>query len=439
MNMKLLLIQSTPYDLERRPVKKKRLYFVGLAFPILAALTPADWEVEVCLETIEDIPWDTDADLVGISSMGHAVIRSIDIAAEFRRRGKTVVMGGYMTSLMPGEAAKHCDSVIVGDGETVWAEMLSDFARGELKPRYERPVEALTWPLPRYELLLGKKIGSFLPVQAGRGCPHSCSFCSVYCLYHNRDLQRPLEEVVRDIRRVRELGFRRFLLLDDNICANPGYMSALCDEIKKLGMTWFSQCSINIARQPELLRKAAESGCIALSFGLESISRESLEAMDKGWEDPGEYRRLLGIIADAGIDISTEMVVGADGDTLESIAATAAFIEESGAVVPRFYILTPIPGTLFHKQMEEQGRIWNHDMYSYNAAEAVHIPRHMTPEELTKAYWDLYEAVFAYKSIFKRTVLHRRFWRRPFMYLFYLGVNLFYRGQIKRRITPNII
>ena len=188
--MKLLLIQSTPYDLERRPVKKKRLYFVGLAFPILAALTPADWEVEVCLETIEDIPWDTDADLVGISSMGHAVIRSIDIAAEFRRRGKTVVMGGYMTSLMPGEAAKHCDSVIVGDGETVWAEMLSDFARGELKPRYERPVEALTWPLPRYELLLGKKIGSFLPVQAGRGCPHSCSFCSVYCLYHNRYLQR---------------------------------------------------------------------------------------------------------------------------------------------------------------------------------------------------------------------------------------------------------
>ena len=117
---KILLIQSSPYDKNHRPIKKSRLYFVGLAMPLLAALTPKDWEVEINLETIEDIDFDTDASLIGIGSMGHAVIRSIDIAREFKKRGKTVFMGGYMVSLMPEEAQKYCDCVIVGDSSVTW-------------------------------------------------------------------------------------------------------------------------------------------------------------------------------------------------------------------------------------------------------------------------------------------------------------------------------
>lgn len=412
---------------------------MGLALPLLAALTPDDFEVELCYETIEDVPFDTDAELIGISSMGHAVMRTIDIANKFRALGKTVILGGYMVSLMPEEAKKYCDSVMIGDAEETWGEMIEDYRNGTLKKVYQKKLTKLETPLPRYELVLKKRIGNFLPVQAGRGCPKTCSFCSIYCLYHGQYLRRDIPDVIRDIKRVKELGFKQFLLLDDNLFSNREYAFALCSEIKKLKMHWMTQCSIDISKDEELLKVVAESGCYVLSFGLESISRESLLGMQKGWAHPDQYSEQLKIIRKYGIDVSTEMVVGAEGDTLESIRETAKFIEENKITVPRFYILTPIPGTQFYDEMKEQNRIYNTDMYSYNACEAVHIPKNMTPEELTKAYWELYNEVYSYRSILKRTIFVKNFFRRPLTSFFYLGVNLFYRKHIKHGIVPNIV
>ena len=439
MGKKILFIQPTPYDTYGRLIKKKKLYFVGLSLPLLAALTPGEYECEIVIETIEDVDFDSDADIVAISSMGHAVIRTLDIAREFKRRGKTVVLGGYMVSMMPEEASRHCDAVVIGDAEEAWGELLADYEQGALKQQYYTKLTRLDSPVPRYELLLDKSIGDFLPVQAGRGCPNVCTFCSVYCLYKTQYFKRAIPAVIRDIKRVKELGFKRFLLLDDNILADREYLLELCAEIKLLGMQWLSQCSVQIGEDSEVLRAVAQSGCVALSFGLESISQTSLDSMHKSWANVNEYERLLRNIRGAGIDLSTEMVVGAEGDTLESIKATAEFIRRNKIVVPRFYILTPIPGTEFYEQMKAENRIYKHDIYSYNGTEAVHIPKNMTPEELTRAYWDLYNEVFTIKSIVSRTLMHKDFFRRPLSYLFYLGVNLYYRNQIRHRITPNII
>ncbi|MGM9875285.1 MAG: B12-binding domain-containing radical SAM protein [Bacilli bacterium] len=438
-NKKILLIQPTPYDQYGKLVKKKKLYFVGLALPLLAALTPDDYEVEICYETIEDVPFDTDADLIGISSMGHAVMRTIDIAKKFRELGKTVVLGGYMVSLMPEEAQKYCDSVMIGDSEETWGEMISDYSAGKLKKVYKKKLTKLTYPLPKYELILNKRIGNFLPVQAGRGCPKTCSFCSIYCLYKGHYLKREIPEVIRDIKKIKELGFKQFLLLDDNIFSNREYAIELCSEIKKLKMHWMTQCSIDIAKDEELLEIIASSGCYALSFGLESISKESLIGMHKAWANPDKYAEQIKIIRKHGIDISTEMVVGAEGDTLESIKETANFVANNHIAVPRFYILTPIPGTEYYEEMKKQNRIYNTDMYSYNSCEAVHIPKNMTPEELTRAYWDLYNRVYSIASILKRTIFTTAFLKRPINVLFYFFVNLYYRKQIKKGIVPNII
>ena len=435
---KMLLIQPSPYDRNRKPIKKRRIYFVGLALPLLAAMTPDDWDVEICLETIEDVPLDTDAELIGISSMGHGVIRSIDLAKEFKKRGKTVIMGGYMVSLMPDEVIQYCDSVLIGDAEQAWPELLSDYAAGALKQFYKAELDALDTPPPRYDLVLNKRIGDFLPVQAGRGCPNCCSFCSIHCLYRGRYLRRRIEDVVRDIKAVKELGFKKFLLLDDNILSEPAYLAELCSEIRKLDMLWLSQCSIDIARDQALLKLVADSGCITLSFGLESISSQSLASMGKGWADPADYPDLIARVQAAGIDVSTEMVVGADGDTLESIERTADFIRDTGIVLPRFYILTPIPGTDFHREMKEAGRLCNEDIYSYNGTEAVHVPAGMSPAELTEAYWRLYEKVFSPAGILARTVFRKDFLKKPGRYLFYLGINLLYRAHIRQRIAPNI-
>ena len=437
---KILLIQPSPYDQEHKPIKKKKLYFVGLAMPLLAAMMPEDWEAEIILEIIEDIPFDTDADLIGISTMGHGVIRSIDIAKKFREMGKTVILGGYMASIMAEEALKHCDSVVVGDAELVWKELLDDFEHGKLKKLYEKNLDNgfFSTPIPRFDLIINKNIGDFLPVQAGRGCPNTCSFCSVACLYKGHYIKKPLDEVIRDIKQVKELGYKKFLLLDDNIFSDRVYLDKMLIEIKKLNMQWMSQCDIRIGREKELLKNLSESGCTTLSFGLESISKESLRGMNKSWANPLKYTELIKNIRDSGIDVSTEMVVGGEGDTLSSIKDTKIFIEQNKITVPRFYILTPIPGTKFFKDMTEAGRIIKDNIYSFDGTEAVHEPKNMTPDELTNAYWELYESLFTFSSIIKRNILRKEFFRKPGKYLFYSIVNLFYRYQIKQKITPNI-
>ncbi|NLA14045.1 MAG: B12-binding domain-containing radical SAM protein [Tissierellia bacterium] len=437
---KILLIQPSPYDKNHKPIKKNKLYFVGLAMPLLAAMMPEDWEAEIVLEVIEDIPFDTDAELIGISTMGHGVIRSIDIARKFREMGKTVILGGYMASIMADEALKHCDSVVVGDAELVWNELLKDYDEGRLKKIYKDNLESgfFSTPMPRFDLIINKRIGNFLPVQAGRGCPNTCSFCSVACLYKGHYIKKPLEEVVRDIKQVKELGFKKFLLLDDNIFSDREYLDKLLIEIKKLNMQWMSQCDIRIGRENELLKKLADSGCTTLSFGLESISKESLKGMNKSWVNPLEYTELIQNIHSHGIDVSTEMVVGGEGDTLQSIRDTKRFIENNKITVPRFYILTPIPGTKFFEDMTKAGRIIKEDIYSFDGTEAVHRPKNMSPEELTNAYWELYDSLFTFISILKRNILRKEFLINPSKYLFYTIVNLFYRYQIKNRITPNI-
>ena len=437
---KLLLIQPSPYEKEGKVIKKKKLYFTGLALPLLAALTPDDWETELIYEVIEDVPFDTDADLIGVSTMGHGVIRSIDIAKEYRRRGKTVILGGYMASIMPEEAVKYCDSLIIGDAELVWQQMLSDFENGKLKKTYEKPLEG-NWystPSPRFDLLEGKNLGDFLPVQAGRGCPNSCSFCSVSCLYSGRYVKRPLPEVIRDIEQIKSLGYKKILLLDDNIFSDRKYLDSLLDTLIKLDISWMSQCEITIGKDDELLEKLQRSGCTTLSFGLESISRESLISMDKGWAVPAEYDSLIQNIRNHGIDVSTEMVVGGEGDTLESIRMTKDFIEKNKISVPRFYILTPFPGTRFFDQIKEEGRLVNNDIYSYDGTSAVYRPKNMTPDELTQAYWELYSELFTIKSIIKRNILRKEMLKTPARCIFNMGVNLYYREQIKRSITPNI-
>lgn len=439
MNHKILLIQPSPYAPNGEVIKKSRLHFVGLSLPLIAALTPNHYDVELIYETIEAIPWETDATIIGISSMGHGVHRTIDIAKRFKSMGKTVVLGGYMVSLLPEEGVKYADAVFVGDVEDAWPAFLKDFENGTIQSIYHMPLKHYAPPLPRYDLIVGKRIGAFLPVQAGRGCVNSCSFCSVACLYESRYYTRPVAEVMRDIHEVKRLGFKQFLLLDDNIFSNRAYTLELCKAITPLKMSWMTQCTITIGDDPELLSIIRKSGCLALSFGLESISQASLNSMDKPWARVSDYRRLIKAVRDADIQVSTEMVVGADGDTLESIRETANFITELKIVVPRFYILTPIPGTVFFHQMQSENRLYNQDIYTYNGAEAVHVPKNMTPDALTDAYWSLYREVFSYKSILSRTLIQKHFWRHPLQSLFYLGINLYYRHQIYQGITPNII
>ncbi|MEI8199030.1 MAG: radical SAM protein [Eubacteriales bacterium] len=439
MNKKFLFIQPTIYDDDGIPVKKSKLYFVGLAFPLLAAMLPEGWTADLCIETIEEIPYDTDAGVIGIGGMGHAANRAKDIAAEFKKRGKIVIMGGPMVSLVPDLAKKYCDSVMIGDAENAIAKICRDIENGELKPFYREPLETLSTPLPRYDLVINKRIGDFLPVQAGRGCPNSCKFCSIYCLYRNKYLKRPVGEVIRDIKYIKELGFNKFLLIDDNIVADAAYMKELCLQIKPLRMKWMSQCAIQIADNPELLRIVAESGCYVLSFGLESISPEALKSVNKEWCNPDDYARILKTVTDAGIEIASEMIVGMETDTRESLARTVGFVRHSNIVAPKFYCLTPIPGTDLYKELKEKNVITDDDVLKYRPSISVINTPNMTAAQTTEMFWEIYNRLYSIPVILRRTLFNKRMLKRPGLTLFFLMVNMVYRSQIRRKISPNIL
>ncbi len=277
-----------------------------------------------------------------------------------------------------------------------------------------------------------------LPVQAGRGCPHACSYCSIYCLYRKRYLARPVEEVMRDIYRVKELGFKSFYLLDDNIMGNPVFLEALCKKIKPLKMRWASQCSILLAKKPRLLKLAAESGCRILSLGVESISQEGLNTLNKQWVRVKEHEEMLRRIADAGIMPATEMIVGTDGDTMQSLKDTYKFIMKSNIPIPKFYIMTPMPGSDLYNEYKEQGRLLHEDYGRYTATHTVFRPRQIAPEDLDKMYWWLYRHVYSLPNILRRTLFHKRFFHSPLSYLFALAVNLNYLRFIRRGDAPNV-
>ncbi len=438
---KVLLIQSTQYGAKTgKPCKQKRVYLPGLAFPLLANYIPAGWDLEVNLEVVDDINFESDADIVGIGAMGHAIFRAIDIAKEFRKRGKTVFMGGYMPSIVPWFIDAHCDGVIIGDAEISLSKLLRDFeSTGKIERRYDNPLNDLSGiPVPRYELLPKSKTGFMLPVQAGRGCPHLCSYCSIACVYKGKYLARPIEDVMRDVKRVKELGYRHFYLLDDNIVSNPKFLEHLCAQIKPLKMLWASQCSMNLARNERLLKVVADSGCRILSLGIESISQEGLNKLNKTWVITAEHEKLLAKISGAGIIPATEMIIGTDSDTPDSIRETFRFVMRTQIPIPKFYILTPMPGSELYDQFRKDGRLLHEDYSRYTATNCVFKPANMTPDELDHMFWWLYKQVYTLPNIVRRTLLNKHFFSNPVLYFYAFIVNLTYRKFIKNGDGPNI-
>jgi radical SAM superfamily enzyme YgiQ (UPF0313 family) len=330
--------------------------------------------------------------------------------------------------------------VIVGDAEIAYPLMLRDFElKRSLQRIYHYPIDNLDGlPLPRYELLLEKPIGNMLPVQAGRGCTQSCSFCSIASLYQGKYFTRPVHEVIRDIEKVKDLGFSRFYLLDDNIVSNPKYLRTLCKEIEPLKMTWASQCSLQLAKNPDLLTSVRRAGGNLMSFGIESITQEGLNRLDKSWLKAAEHQQLVKTISEAGIMVSSEMMLGTDSDTEASIHATYDFIHQSKIPIPRFYILTPVPGSALYDRYKSENRLLTEDLKEFDGSHCVHRPAHISPEKVEELYWWIYRKVFSWKSIIQRVILNPAALRSPFLYLFALVVNLHYRRYIKKRVPPNI-
>ncbi len=397
--MKILLI-SPAVDAEQRT--NKGLMMPQLALYILEGLTPPQHKVRIIEEEAEDIDLEQECDLVGISCMTANAPRAYELCREFKKRGKTVVLGGVHPTILPDEALQHADSVVVGEAEGVWEILLNDFRNHRLKQKYHDPTPDLEKYVPKdFSKVTNGGFFRLIPVMTTRGCPYNCDFCCVTNLFGRKIRHIPIENVVRDIR---ESGAKKFMFLDDNIIGRPKYAKALFKAIKPLKIQWVGQASVSLlVKDDELLQLAAESGCKALFFGLESVSEEQLRSMRKSIGEIEHLEKALRKIKKMGILIHASMVFGFDSDRREIFDETVGFLIKNKVSTVSFNVLTPYPGTRVYDDLKKENRLITTDWRYYDHNTVVFKPRNMTPYELQMGKVNARKSFYSVPSVLKRS------------------------------------
>jgi len=381
----------------------KKIWFAHLTLTTVAALTPAEIDVRITDENVEPIDFEEDVDLVGVTGMVLHAPRAYEIAERFRQRGIPVVMGGPHASSCPVEAKAHVDAVVIGEAENVWKPLIEDVKKGCLKPFYQANAfcSMKGFPLPRLDLLHPEAYMTVNCVQTTRGCPYQCDFCHVTHFFGKTYRCRPVEEVLEEVKRF-EGEF--FVFIDDNIAGNRLYAKELFTRLKPLGKKWASQASVTLTRDEELVRLAAESGCVSLFLGIESLSPENLKDVNKGFNQVSQYEDAIKVLHDHDIMIVAGLIFGLDHDDEGVFERTLRFCERNRIELPSFFVLTPLPGTPVFQRMESEERLLHKDWAKYNGATVVFKPKLMTEETLQRGFDWLCKEGYSWKSIFKRVV-----------------------------------
>jgi len=420
--IKFLLISPTSptwraADKGRPPGRKVFRFSMLSSLQVAAALPP--WvETRIVDEDVEPIDFGTDADVIGISFMTYNAPRAYEIADRFRLdRKKPVVAGGYHPTFLPHEAILHADAVCIGEAESNVPRMMEDFRVGRLEPFYRSELVDLRG-LPRADRRLIKKGAYITPdvLQATRGCPYGCKFCSIAVFHRKRIRTRPVEEVIDELR---TLG-RNVVFMDDNIIGDHDYARELFSAMIPLRKRWFSQCGIGVAYDEDLLRLASRSGCRGLFIGLESLSQDNLNGWQKEEARVRDYIRLIGRLHRAGIGVYAGFVFGSDRDTPAVFKATLEFLCEANVDALQATRLTPFPGTPLFDEMDRQGRIFDKDWSHYDFFNVVFEPRHMSVETLDRG------TAWVLREFYARRRVARRFWRQ----LGYLDPTAFIRAVV---------
>jgi len=394
----------------------------------LAALTPDHHQVRVIHQQLEAPPSETEADLVAISFFSGFAPEAYQLAKEYRSRGKLVVGGGPHVTYAEKEASQYFDAIVIGEAESVWAQLLEDAERGELKPVYRGvPQELDHIPTPRYDLLPDRFFIKRV-VQATRGCPFHCSFCTVPSLNPGFRM-RPVEKVLADIRYndFKHWWQRKLVWFwDDNLTANWSYVRELLNGMLPLKKWWLTQASMDIARDESLLELMKASGCIGIFFGMESFGVESLQDAHKSQNKAEQYAETIQALHQRGICVMAGFIAGFDGDSPATIKAMARRLYEAGVDVPFLSILTPFRGSDAYDKMVAENRILTKRGWEfYNGYNVTFQPRQMSPAELLAAYRQLWREAFSLKYSFLRVIRSLKY-LRPGAFLMCLFMNAFY-------------
>jgi len=402
-----------------------------LVFGILARLTPPDVETVLYDDRIEPIPFDEPTDLVALTVETFTAKRAYQIAAQYRRRGVPVVMGGYHPTLLPDEAMQYADAVAVGDAEATWPLIVEDARRGRLQRIYQSspgtPIEGV---IPDRNIFNSKPYRPLHLVQVGRGCRYACDFCSIHAFYGKAMPRRSLDDVLTEME---ELRGKYVFFADDNLFNDKQYTEELFKALIPYNIHWSCQVSLDIVQDPRLLDLMARSGCVGALIGFESLDENNLAQMKKKWNTKqGDYASVLSRIYERGIMVFGSFVFGYDYDTAASFDRTLEFALRSKLALAQFNPLIPTPGTSLYERLKKEGRLiydhwWLDDRYRY--AEQSFYPKHMTPDELAEGCFRLRREFNSYSSIAKRMFASQN--GGSLYNLFgYLSINLISRKEI---------
>lgn len=378
----------------------------SLGLLTLAGLTPPRFAVEyreiADLRELGGLP--EDYDLVAISTFTAQLKEAYRVADFYRGRNIPVVMGGLPVTSLSDEAKAHCTSVVIGEGEPLWPQVLADFERGALQPVYRQTpgggFDMRDAPMPRFDLLNPNKYNR-LTVQTSRGCPHKCEFCASSILLTPRYKVKPVAKVIAEIHEIKKVWARPFIeFADDNSFVLRDHYKALLRELVKEDLRWFTEADVNVAKDDELLGLMRDSGCQQVLIGLESPRSLSLGGMElnSNWKahQADLYRDAIAKIQSYGITVNGCFILGLDNDTPDVFDNVLNFVRESGLYEVQVTFLTAFPGTPLYHRLKADNRIIQDGAWELCTLFDINFrPKNMTVAELQQGFLGLVKQLYS--------------------------------------------
>jgi radical SAM superfamily enzyme YgiQ (UPF0313 family) len=392
------------------PTLGRSCIFPNLSMPTLAGLTPREHEIVLCDENVEEVDFDFEADLVGVTGyiVHHDRMRAI--VEEFRRRGRFVVVGGPHASLCPEEWRGHCDVLFVDEAEETWPQFLADFAAGSWKTEYrpdEKPDLSLS-PVPRFDLVPVEKYHA-MTIQFARGCPFQCEFCDIIVVYGRRPRAKQVHQVMAEIRECHRLGAKQVFVVDDNFIGNKKLAKDLLREIGRWGrengypLDFNTEVSLNAAQDEELLELFRDANFTTVFIGIESPRVSSLQETKKTQNTRGDLVESVRKIHSYGIQVQAGMIVGFDNDDTTIFEEQLRFIQDARIPVSMTGMLQAMPKTPLHERVTREGRLVEESTGDQFVFSNI-LPKQMSRRELYAGYRDLIADLYDFKNYHRRTM-----------------------------------
>lgn len=383
----------------------------SLGLLTLAGMSPPHIGAEYLeVRDFQEIPDRFDA--IALSTLSATAKETYAIAARIREKGIPVILGGLHATLAPQEAARHVDALVIGEGEVVWPQVLKDLENGNLQPIYDartiKPFDFREAPMPRFDLLQPDRYPRFT-VQTQRGCPYACEFCAASMRLSPSFRTKPVEKIIAELHRLRELFNRPFIeFADDNTFADKRHGRALMKAMAKENFRWFTETDVSVADDEDLLRMMRDAGCHQVLIGFESPRFESLDGVEKksNWKArrTDRYLRAIETIQKHGISVNGCFILGLDGDGPESFENVFRFVELSGLYDVQITYLTPFPGTPLWTRLSEEGRLLSADATERCTLFDINFqPTHMSVEQLKTGFHQLTRRLYAPEFVDRRS------------------------------------